>query len=243
MPIGERGPYSASSVRPATIVGSANGRSMIAFITALPRKSSRRRTHAVIVPSTALTSATTSDATSVSFSAAAAPGAVTASQKPCQPSSPDAATSAAIGSTTMIVRKVVTKPRDRAVPTLSPETRAEGARRAASLASDAADLSLDRRHDALVRIEEVLHHLLPPAEAEVGDGEHVGPLGELLPVGLEDALHDRPVAVVGEHLLGGWRLQEPEELVRDVSGVARLEDRDRVLDQDRGLRDHVLDGL
>ena len=42
--------------RPATIVGSANGRSMIAFTTDLPRKSSRTSTQAVIVPSTALSS-------------------------------------------------------------------------------------------------------------------------------------------------------------------------------------------
>ena len=38
---------------PATIVGSANGRSMTAFTTDLPRKSSRTSTQAVIVPSTA----------------------------------------------------------------------------------------------------------------------------------------------------------------------------------------------
>ena len=47
---------------------------MIAFITALPRNSSRISTQAVIVPSTALISATTSDAPSVSFSAATACG-------------------------------------------------------------------------------------------------------------------------------------------------------------------------
>ena len=58
---------------------------------------------------------------SVSLSAATACGAETASQKPCEPSCVDAHTSAAIGSTTMIDRNVVTKPRDRAVPTLSPD--------------------------------------------------------------------------------------------------------------------------
>ena len=57
---------------PTTIVGSAKGRSMSALSAALPRNSSRTSTHAVAVPATALTAATTSDVHSDSFSAATA---------------------------------------------------------------------------------------------------------------------------------------------------------------------------
>ena len=48
------GPYSARSVRPATIVGSANGRSMTELTSFLPRKSSRTSVHASAVPKNAL---------------------------------------------------------------------------------------------------------------------------------------------------------------------------------------------
>ena len=61
MPNGLRGPYSVSSVRPATIVGSANGRSMSALTTDLPGKSSRTRTQAMSVPMTALMTTTKSE--------------------------------------------------------------------------------------------------------------------------------------------------------------------------------------
>ena len=50
MPNGPRGPYSVSRVSPATIVGSAKGRSMIALTIALPGKRSRTRTQAISVP-------------------------------------------------------------------------------------------------------------------------------------------------------------------------------------------------
>jgi hypothetical protein len=63
-------PYSASRVRPATIVGSANGRSMSALTIRLPRKSSRTSTHAMIVPITALIAATSRLMSSVKRSAA-----------------------------------------------------------------------------------------------------------------------------------------------------------------------------
>ena len=57
---------------PATIVGSANGRSMIALTTRLPRKSSRTSTQAISVPMTALIAVTTSEMSSVNRSAATA---------------------------------------------------------------------------------------------------------------------------------------------------------------------------
>ncbi len=48
-------------MRPATIVGSANGRSMTALTAALPRKRSRTSTHAISVPKTALIAAVASE--------------------------------------------------------------------------------------------------------------------------------------------------------------------------------------
>ncbi len=123
IPTGDVGPYKARSVRPATIVGNANGRSMIAFTTVFPRKSSRTSTHAVIVPRTAFSIETATDAPSVSFSAATASGLETASRKDCVPSLVASHMSAASGSPTMTIRKVVTKPRDRAVAALSLDAR------------------------------------------------------------------------------------------------------------------------
>ena len=77
---------------------------MTAFTSDLPRKSSRTSTHAVTVPSTALSSATATEVHSVSFSAATASGLETASQKPAQPAFVDSKTSAAIGSATISAR-------------------------------------------------------------------------------------------------------------------------------------------
>ena len=58
---------------------------------------------------------------------------------------------------------------------------------------------------------------------------------------LATALFDRPVAVLGEDLLRRGRAQEAEERVRLLLVLARLHDRDRVLDQDRRARDHELE--
>ena len=77
---------------------------MIAFTSDLPRKESRTSTQAVIVPSTALSSATAIEVQSVSFSAATASGLVTTSQNPSQPPFVDSNTSAAIGSPTISAR-------------------------------------------------------------------------------------------------------------------------------------------
>ena len=74
-----------SSVRPATIVGSANGRSIRELTSDLPRKLSRTSTHAITVPITAFTNATTSAAATVSFSDATACGLVIADQNPWPP--------------------------------------------------------------------------------------------------------------------------------------------------------------
>ena len=74
---------------------------MTAFTSALPRNESRTSTQAVIVPRTALISATAIEVQSVSFSAATASGLETTSQKPRAPAFVDSKTSAAIGSATI----------------------------------------------------------------------------------------------------------------------------------------------
>ncbi len=119
--IGVCGPYSAMITSPATIVGSANGRSMIALTTDLPANESRTSTHAMIVPNTAVVSTASADIASVSLRAETASGDETTSQNPDQPRSAAFEATAAIGNTTMIRRNVVTRPtcRERAGETLS----------------------------------------------------------------------------------------------------------------------------
>src|SRR5438094_2083112 len=104
---------------PATIVGRAKGRAITAFTTDLPRKSSRTKTQAVSVPSTAFVSAAAAETASVSFNAATASALETASQKPAPPLFVEVHTRAAMGSATISDRKAVTKPRERAVEALS----------------------------------------------------------------------------------------------------------------------------
>src|SRR5262245_51758471 len=111
------------------------------------------------------------------------------------------------------------------------------------LAGDAAYLALEACHDALVRIEEARLDLAPATESELVDRELPGANRELLAILVQDALHDGPVAVVGEDLLRCRRSQEAQELVRLVLVLARLQDGDRVLDEDRLLRDDELQVL
>src|SRR5919199_4814102 len=157
-PTGLRGPYKATSVSPATIVGSANGRSISAFTSPCPTKRSRTSTHASTVPMTALIAATTTAAMSVSFSAATASGAETAAQKPCRPSRVERQTSAASGRRTTKPRYIVASPC--ATGALTRRGRGGAAATAALLAKP----RLDLRHHALLRIEEALLDLAPAAE-------------------------------------------------------------------------------
>ena len=101
--IGLCGPYSDNMTMLATMVGNANGRSISALTTLLPGKSSRTSTQAMRVPMTTLISATTTETTIVTRNASTAPGAVTASQKPLQPSSKEWKVNAANGSSTMML--------------------------------------------------------------------------------------------------------------------------------------------
>jgi hypothetical protein len=101
---------------PATIVGSAKGRSMIEFTQRLPGKSSRTSTQAMIVPATALIATTITEAIRVSLSAATACGELTASQNSPSPPSNDFATTAASGMRTIRLRYPTTRPRVRPGP-------------------------------------------------------------------------------------------------------------------------------
>ena len=86
------------------MVGSANGRSMIASTVFLPRNSSRTSTHASAVPKTALMATTISEMTSVSRRAATVCSFVIVSQNAAQPPSPAFQASAAIGRATTMPR-------------------------------------------------------------------------------------------------------------------------------------------
>src|SRR3954447_13048226 len=236
---------------PATIVGSANGRSISALMSDLPRKRSRTSTHATSVPATAFIAATRIDMISVSFSAATACGAVMASTNAPRPPSVERATTAASGiSTTTLSHSVATPSDSAADPPGAAAARgrrrktdppAAGAEVRASLGSGDPRRLLDLRDRALVRVEEVVVDLRPAAE--VADREEALRRRELGLVGVEDLLVDRPVAPVGERLLGLRREREAQERLglRRVAGLR--EDGDRVLDEDRLVGDDVVDLL
>ena len=67
-----------------------------------------------------------------------------------------------------------------------------------------------------------------------------GLVGNFLRFAFSTLFMHRAVAVVGEHLLRARRAQEAQEAVRRGLLRARLRDGDRVLDQDRRLRDDPL---
>src|SRR3954447_1493530 len=233
---------------PATIVGSANGRSISALMRLRPRKRSRTSTQATSVPAIALTAATRIDNTSVSLSAATACGALTASQKAPSPPSVDRATTAASGIRTITLSHSVATPSASAPE--PPGAAEERARRpktdppaacaavSASLGSGDPRRLLDLGDRPVVRIEERVVDLRPAAE--VADREEALRRRELGLVGVEDLLVDRPVAPVGERLLGLRREREAQERLglRRVAGLRK--DGDRVLDEDRLVGDDVV---
>src|SRR4029450_713174 len=97
----------------------------------------------------------------------------------------------------------------------------------------------DLRHDSLLGVEELRVDVVPPAE--LGDVEQVRGGREL--VRAWGVLDDRAVALAHEDLLGGGRVEEVHEALRQlrILGVAR--GGDRVLDQDRLVRDDVVEVL
>src|SRR4051794_34161195 len=167
MPIGCLGPYSASRVRPATIVGSAKGRSISAFTAPLPRKSSRTSTQAISVPVTALIATTISETISVSLNAATAWGPVTTSQNSPSPPSSDFAATAASGSRTTTLRYVIATPRPSAAPPGSATARGGRDGRGpavSSLGCRDTQVLLDGGDAALVGVEELVADRVPAAE-------------------------------------------------------------------------------
>src|SRR4029078_7539300 len=99
-PNGPLGPYSASRVSLATIVGSAKGRAISELTSPLPGNSSRISTHAISVPNTALIATTTSATVSVRRSAATAWGLEIDCQKAPAPPSVERTTTDASGTST-----------------------------------------------------------------------------------------------------------------------------------------------
>src|SRR5690242_7216716 len=174
---------------------------MTAFTTLLPRNSSRTSTHAVTVPSTALTSAATTDVSTLSFSAATASGAETALHQPDQPCALEAEATAASGSATSRERNRKTKPRERAPPALSRvplRVRGSAAAVGAALAtSRPSDRLLDLRHQPVAR-EPLLVDGAPAAEDPVVDLEDAGARRVLGRVLLRDLRVDGAEAVLRE---------------------------------------------
>src|SRR5919202_3807188 len=180
MPTGLVLPYSARSVRPATMVGSANGRSMSALTSALPRNSSRTRTQAMSTPITASIAATTTDTPIENFIAATAWRLVIASQNSPLPPSNERATTAASGMRTIRVSQATERPptasgpvRTRRCPAVrrgvglargAPARLAGAPSVAISLGRADTEILLDLRHRALVRVEELVVDLAPATE-------------------------------------------------------------------------------
>src|SRR5271167_385918 len=110
MPTGLFGPYSASNTTLATIVGSANGRSITASTRRWPGKSSRTSTQATSVPKTTLITVTTEETVSVTRNDSSADGDVTADTNAAQPPFADCHTIAASGSSTITDNHSVATP-------------------------------------------------------------------------------------------------------------------------------------
>src|SRR5690348_9827500 len=227
------------------MVGSANGRSMTALTSDLPRNSSRTRTQAVTVPSTALRTTTTNAVPKVSFSADWASGLETICQNACSPPLCDSQRSAAIGRTTITSRYVVITPTDRAVlprPPAAIRRAGAAAGAATALMGRASHGALDPDHPALDRVEPDAVHLPPAAEEPVLDAEGragvvlLAPAREVGP--LQNRLHDRPVAVGGEDPLLLRRMGVLDERLRGRGRA--LQRHHRQLDQHRRLRDDEL---
>src|SRR6476646_4717877 len=215
---------------------------MIELTRRWPGKRSRTSTQAVIVPRTALIRATTAAAPRLSLSASIAPGLVTTSQKLVAPSARDSQTNAAIGRMTTTDRNAVTKPSERPVCAFSLARLARGEATEAVLASGASDRLFDAGHQAALGIEPALVDLPPAAEPRAVDPDQ-RPRRELRPVLLRHRLQHRPIARLREQALRRRRLREGDELLDQVEVRARLDRRDRELDQHRLRRDEVGDVL
>src|SRR3954453_12523533 len=209
----------------------------------LPRKSSRTSTQAIAVPMIAFTNAAAADMSSGSSRAETAWRPVAASQNALQPSSKAWEVSAASGSRTMTDSHSRAPPPPRAPPMLPPPRRANARRGSRSAAVSAiggdAELLLDVGDDGVVGIEELVVHLLPATQ--VVDREE--PLGRREPLRVDERLHDGPVALRREDLLGLGRLDELEERGGLLRVLALRHDGGRVLDQQRPVGGDEVDLL
>src|SRR5215212_1717243 len=234
------------------MVGSANGRSIRELTKFLPGNSSRTSTQAIRTPMTASIAATTIETIKVKRMAASACLLVMASTNSETPPSKLRATTAASGIRTISVSQATLKPpmtagpvrmrcrrpagRDGA-PAVVARAPSAAAISDASLGGADTEVLLDLRHGALVRVEELVVDLVPAAE--LVDLEEVLGVGVRLLV--DEARRDAPVALRGEDLLRLVGLEEIQERLRLVGGLGLGRDRGRVLDQDRLVRDHVVE--
>src|SRR3954468_25065084 len=244
---------------PATIVGSANGRSMTISITLEPRNRSRTSTQATRAPMKAFTIATPTESPIVNRSAAAVDGWVIPDQKSPAPAPNALPTTAASGSSTSRLSQRTTTPSETpetprmgspARPGLRRPVRAPAPVAATSAVTGArsswAVMSggvLDLGHDAVVA-EELVVDDLPAAEG--GDCHQVRHLREGVArvVGARygghlDAREHRPETLAGEDLLAVGALGELQEVLRLLG--CGLGHRGRVLDEDALLRNDVVE--
>src|SRR6266511_1374126 len=117
-------------------------------------------------------------------------------------------------------------------PTTSPSRGARTRAGARSAAASAAKARLDLRHQAVVRVEELLLYLRPAAE--VVDREQLRPHRKA--EALVRARQDGPVAALREELLCARRVEELDEGLRRWLVLAVAKRCDRVVDPDRRLR-------
>src|SRR5438045_4278332 len=126
-----------------------------------------------------------------------------------------------------------------------PSASATGSRRVAegagarTAAASAAKALLDLRHQARVRIEELLLDLRPAAE--VVDRELLRAHREAVALGGD--LEDRAIAALREQLLPGRRVEVLDERLRGFLVLAVLGEGERVVDPDRRFRDVEVDRL
>src|SRR5690242_4474172 len=261
-PIGLCGPYNASSTRPATIVGSANGMSMTTSRTALPGNRSRTSTQAMTVPMTTLSRVTSTDCTTVSSTADRVWGLVMVSQKPANPSEKAVVTTRPSGISTSRLNQSTATPRPSPVGPDSdpvPPARRLRAVRAGTVevvmsrppapGNDGSRLLarflLDLRDDPVVLVEELGVRLRPAAEVAVDGQQLLGRRRErvrrvvgALDLDL-DAVVQRAEALLGVVGLGLLAGEVAEELLRLRPGVGG--DRTRVLDEQRLRRHDVVE--
>src|SRR4051812_30241556 len=124
-------------------------------------------------------------------------------------------------------------------PAISPNRGARTAAGGRTAAAATAKARLDLRHQARVRIEELLLRLRPAAE--VVDREQLRPHREA--EALVRARDDRPVAALREQLLRGRRVKKLDEALRLRLVLARADGCDGIVDPDRRLRDVEVRGL